>query len=78
MDSTDRPDDSWYFLTIVAMFAPSPPPNRCQKMTSAVLGCPPVKPVAIGEAHPDIATASATPPPAARNWRRDSPVINYL
>src|SRR5215212_1038037 len=60
------------------MFAPSPPPNRCQKMTSAVFGCAPVKLEPIGDAQPDSAAASAAPPPAARNWRRDSPVMRYL
>src|SRR3712207_6219016 len=42
-------------------------------MTSAVFGCPPVRLVATGDEHPANA-ASVTPPPAARNWRRDSPV----
>src|SRR3712207_3366098 len=57
------------------MLAPSPPPNRCQKMTSAVEGWPPVKLVATGEPQAESALARVTPPPAARNWRRDNPVI---
>jgi hypothetical protein len=60
------------------MFSPSPPPNRCQKMTSAVLGCAPVRLLPIGVEHPDIATASETLPPAARNWRRENPLMRYV
>jgi hypothetical protein len=37
-----------------------------------------VKLVASGEEHPDMATASETPPPAARNWRRENPVMEYV
>jgi hypothetical protein len=47
-------------------------------MTSAVAGCAPVKLLASGDEHPDIATASDTLPPAARNWRRENPVMKYV
>src|SRR4051794_1478633 len=52
------------------MFAPSPPPNRFQKMTSPSAGCAPVRLVTIGDEHPARAAAAARPPPAARNCRR--------
>src|SRR4051794_15840581 len=45
-------------------------------MTSAVDGWPPVKLVAIGEPQADSAPATVRPPPAARNWRRESPVMS--
>ena len=44
-------------------------------MTSAVFGWAPVMLDMIGEEQADRAPARVTPPPAARNWRRDIPVI---
>src|SRR3954469_1170592 len=40
-------------------------------MTCAVAGWPPVRLLPTGDPHADSNPASVTPPPAARNWRRD-------
>jgi len=67
VDSIERRLDFRTAWIIAAMFSPSPPPNRCQKMVSAVAGWPPVMLVMTGDPQAASIPAKVKPPPAAMN-----------